>query len=219
MAREVFEAHTSTRFHAIAAQHGTRSLGDLAAFRNGLNFTKQSKGQSIRILGVADFKDHDWAPMDSLDEAILDGVLAEEDKLRVDDIVVVRSNGNPALIGRSMLIAPHDEVASHSGFTIRVRTTSAQILPEYLCRYLKSGAARELMIAGGTGTSIRSLNQGTLGALEVPLPPVATQKLHVDGIRELKAEASRLEDVYRRKLTALDELRTSLLHQAFHGDL
>jgi len=32
-------------------------------------------------------------------------------------------------------------------------------------------------------------------------------------------DAHRLDDLYRRKLAALDALKQSLLHQAFHGDL
>jgi type I restriction enzyme S subunit len=36
---------------------------------------------------------------------------------------------------------------------------------------------------------------------------------------ELSAETQRLESLYQRKLAALDELKKSLLHQAFTGEL
>jgi len=36
---------------------------------------------------------------------------------------------------------------------------------------------------------------------------------------ELSVEVQRLEDTYERKLAALDELKKSLLHQAFSGAL
>ncbi len=35
----------------------------------------------------------------------------------------------------------------------------------------------------------------------------------------IQAETRHLESLYRRKLEALDELKRSLLHQAFAGDL
>lgn len=38
----------------------------------------------------------------------------------------------------------------------------------------------------------------------------------MDGLRE---ETQRLESIYQRKLAALDELKKSLLHQAFSGAL
>ncbi len=34
-----------------------------------------------------------------------------------------------------------------------------------------------------------------------------------------EAETQRLESTYQRKLTALDELKKALLHQAFSGEL
>ena len=36
---------------------------------------------------------------------------------------------------------------------------------------------------------------------------------------ELSIEIQHLESLYQQKLTALDELKQSLLHQAFNGDL
>jgi type I restriction enzyme S subunit len=41
----------------------------------------------------------------------------------------------------------------------------------------------------------------------------------VGKIDELRAETNRLESIYRQKLTALDDLKKSLLHQAFSGKL
>ena len=35
----------------------------------------------------------------------------------------------------------------------------------------------------------------------------------------LSDETSRLTEIYQQKLTALDELKKSLLHRAFNGDL
>ena len=36
---------------------------------------------------------------------------------------------------------------------------------------------------------------------------------------EIAAETKRLTSIYERKLAALEELKTSLLHQAFNGEL
>jgi type I restriction enzyme S subunit len=41
----------------------------------------------------------------------------------------------------------------------------------------------------------------------------------VVGLDGLSEETQRLESLYQRKLTALDELKKSLLHQAFSGAL
>jgi type I restriction enzyme S subunit len=38
-------------------------------------------------------------------------------------------------------------------------------------------------------------------------------------LNSLRNETHRLESLYRRKIAALDELKKSLLHRAFNGDL
>ena len=45
------------------------------------------------------------------------------------------------------------------------------------------------------------------------------QKIIAGQIDALEAEAMRLEALYTRKLASLDELKQSLLHQAFSGEL
>ena len=127
----------------------------------------------------------------------------------------VRSNGNPELIGRCLLIGDVSERTTHSGFTIRARLNDGTVLPSYLCHFLKSSVVRREMIDGGNGANIKSLNQGTLSRLVIPLPPSSQQAQIVRQIEAMSEETQRLESLYQRKLTALDELKKSLLHQAF----
>jgi len=42
-------------------------LSEVASFKNGLNFTKVSKGQFIKIVGVRDFQKSYWVPFDTLE--------------------------------------------------------------------------------------------------------------------------------------------------------
>lgn len=51
------------------------------------------------------------------------------------------------------------------------------------------------------------------------LPPLEEQKVIVEKIDELADEIQRLKSIYQRKLAALDELKQSLLHKAFSGEL
>ena len=218
-ARELFETLHQSVFANAGEGWIEQKLGDIASFRNGLNYTKQSKGQTVRIIGVKDFQNHFWAPIDDLDSVTLDGELSESDSLVEGDILSVRSNGNPALIGRCMLVGVLSGPVSHSGFTIRIRLHRSGALPQYVCQFLKSQEVRRKLVDGGNGANIKSLNQGTLAAVVVPLPPVEIQQKLVARIEAMSDETSRLADVAARKLAALDELKQSLLHQAFSGAL
>jgi type I restriction enzyme S subunit len=75
------------------------------------------------------------------------------------------------------------------------------------------------MIDGGNGANIKSLNQGTLSRIVIPFPSLADQGQIVQRLEEIQDETQRLESLYQQKLTALDDLKKSLLHQAFSGQL
>ena len=218
-ARELFETLHQSVFANAGEGWIEQKLGDIASFRNGLNYTKQSKGQTVRIIGVKDFQNHFWAPIDDLDSVTLDGELSETDSLVEGDILSVRSNGNPALIGRCMLVGVLSGPVSHSGFTIRIRLHRSGALPQYVCQFLKSQEVRKKLVDGGNGANIKSLNQGTLSTVVVSLPPVEIQQKLIARIEAMSDETNRLADVATRKLAALDELKQSLLHQAFSGAL
>lgn len=217
--RFLFESYLHSVFTQRGQEWAQKSLGELAVFRNGINFNKSSKGTSIKILGVKDFQDAYWAPLDDLDSIVPDGTVPDNDTLRQGDIVFVRSNGNPALIGRCLIIGHVAARTTHSGFTIKARLQTSEILPTYLGHFLKSSAIRRQMIDGGNGANIKSLNQGTLSRLEIPFPSISEQAKMVESIEAFQHESQRLEGIYQQKLIALDNLKKSLLHQAFTGEL
>jgi type I restriction enzyme S subunit len=69
------------------------------------------------------------------------------------------------------------------------------------------------------GTRQKNLSLGKIKEISIPLPEPSEQRAVVSRIRSVMAETQRLESLYQRKLAALDELKKSLLHQAFSGAL
>jgi type I restriction enzyme S subunit len=68
-----------------------------------------------------------------------------------------------------------------------------------------------------TGTSIPQLTVPNFKDLSIYLPPLAKQKEFVLALDSIRDEIQNLESIYLQKLTALDDLKKSLLHQAFSG--
>lgn len=216
-ARALFESHLQSVFTQRGPGWVEKPLGELAIFRNGINFTKSSRGESVKIVGVKDFQQNFWAPLDELATVTTEGALPNSDTLKENDLLFVRSNGNMELIGRCLLVGKIANKITHSGFTIRARLNGGGVAAKYLCHFLKSNNARKKIIDSGIGTNIKSLNQTTLSALVVPLPSTAEQTRIADQLEAIDADTQRLESIYQRKLAALDELKKSLLHQAFTG--
>jgi type I restriction enzyme S subunit len=60
----------------------------------------------------------------------------------------------------------------------------------------------------------------TLANFKIPVPnDIEDQNTLVDSVRAIEHETRRLESLYRQKLAALDELKKSLLDQAFSDRL
>jgi type I restriction enzyme S subunit len=63
------------------------------------------------------------------------------------------------------------------------------------------------------------INRNEVYSITVNVPSLPEQRRIVTQLQELKIETQRLESLYQRKIAALDELKKSLLHQAFSGAL
>lgn len=73
--------------------------------------------------------------------------------------------------------------------------------------------------AMGQGSAQANINMGTFENERFPFPDVAEQRQIVARLDALSEETQRLESIYQQKLATLDELKKSLLHQAFSGAL
>ena len=217
--RELFESYLNNIFIQKGDEWEENKLGNIATFINGLNFTKSSKGESIKIDGVKDFQNHFWIQEDQFDSVRIDAELKEINILRKGDILTVRSNGNKELIGRCILAGDISEKTSHSGFTIRIRIEKEDIYPQFIVHFLKSRELRKQLTESGGGISISSLNQQGLSLIIMSFPPFIEQKAIVAKIDELAVETQRLETIYRQKIAALKELKQSILQKAFTGEL
>jgi type I restriction enzyme S subunit len=80
-------------------------------------------------------------------------------------------------------------------------------------------AKREEIYRLGTGATFPNVSGALLGGLKLSVPAIAAQREIVANLDDLRDETQRLESLYRQKLAALDELKKSLLDQAFSGEL
>jgi type I restriction enzyme S subunit len=218
-ARAIFESHLQSVFCQRGEGWVEKRLAELSDFKNGLNFTRQSNGQTLRMVGVGDFQANSVVPVKSLQAVTIDGVISEDYLIRQGDILAVRSNGSKDLVGRCMLVPDVDEASSFSGFIIRIRMKTGDVDPRFLLHFMRSRATRERLAGDGGGASISNINQAKLSELPVSYPPLCLQEKIVSRLDVLSEEAQRLARLYERKLAALEELKKSLLHRAFNGEL
>ena len=200
----------------------TTKLGTIAQFKNGLNYKETPVGDTVSIVGVANFKENKSPKWDEVKAITIRENVDDSYLLHKNDLVTVRSNGSRELVGRFMLIDKEPEKrTTFSGFSIRVRIVSDEVDSEFLYYLLSSANVRQRLTKGSNGANIKSLNQDLLSNLEIPLPPLSEQKDIIDKIGKIESKiaslkiicdeaSTRKKAVLHRELIEDDELAADL---------
>lgn len=186
-------------------------LGDIAEFRNGINFGKEAYGKGVRLIGVSNFGDRLFPEYKSLDE-VKENVVRENDYLCSGDIVFVRSNGNKGLVGRCLLIdSPQDKV-TYSGFCIRARINDvSKHYPLFWTYHFKDKAFRKAMSGTAVGANIQNLSQERLAAYEANIPDYKSQVR----IADILSSYDKLIENNQKQIKLLEESAQRLYKEWF----
>ncbi|MCX9105237.1 restriction endonuclease subunit S [Aeromonas veronii] len=103
------------------------------------------------------------------------------------------------------------------------RTARLRVKPnihwKYLFHMIRSSKFVTYLLDGQTGLGVPHISGKQILSFEFAMPPLNQQQLIVQKLDALDDKTQRLESLYQRKIAALDELKQSLLQQAFSGQL
>jgi len=166
------------------------TLGELGeSCLNGFGKRSQEAGVPTVVLRLADVQQGMIslvAPrrVNALKEEI------EKYQLRHDDLVAIRVNGSPDLVGRLIRFngANEQEPILYCDHFIRLRLVERSLSP-FLRYYGDTNAARRYVDEHKVSTAGQNtISQGTLERLRVPLPPLREQQRIADIIDELLSD-------------------------------
>jgi type I restriction enzyme S subunit len=190
-------------------------------FRYGTSEKSRETGNPVlRIPNVIG----DTITIDDLKYVTLGTSEFERLRLQEGDLLFVRTNGNPAYVGRSAVV--HGSLGSELGYSvenfvyasylIRARLRLDLTDPTYVQTYLGGPTARKAILERAkTSAGQFNINIEGLGAIPVELPPIELQQQFAAQTRLVDAS------VYTQgcHLAKLDALFASLQHRAFRGEL
>jgi type I restriction enzyme S subunit len=105
----------------------------------------------------------------------------------------------------------------HDGwFVLRL---NMEIDTDYFYYLLSSHFVQSQFAKLASGSVVKNISGDLVKMTVLPIPPLAHQHVIVTKLMQLSAETKQLEAIYQQKLVALDELKKSILHQAFSGQL
>ncbi|WP_114972236.1 restriction endonuclease subunit S [Rhodoferax ferrireducens] len=104
--------------------------------------------------------------------------------------------------------------------TVLIRPKRSVFVPEFLALLLLCPEMQKTLLGHSRGATVQHVNMKDIRALNVgAIPSISLQSRIVETIGAVTEETQRLESIYLQKLTALDDLKKSLLHRAFTGAL
>jgi len=193
-------------------------LGEIARFKNGINFIKEQKGNK-GILTIDVFNMYSENIYLDIKETNLYRVNLKVNSdylLRPGDILFVRSSLKREGVGWASLFNGYDEPVTFCGFIIRARLLDKQeILPEFVTYFFRGDIARREFMAGSEQVAITNINQGRLKSFKIPLPPLPEQKqiAHILSVVDEKIE------VEQKRKQVLKELFKTVLHKLMSGEI
>lgn len=216
-ARAIFESHLQSVYQDAAELGHAVVLADLATdITDGDHMPPPKALQGVPFITIGniakDTRTVDFSDTFMVSRAYFDSLKANK-KPQLGDVLytVTGSYGIPVLIKEHRefcfqrhigLIRPKPEVSS-----------------EWLYYLLMSPQVFKQANEGATGTAQKTVSLKVLRGYKVPKIPLAMQLTMVAKLDSLFEETQRLESIYQQKLTAFDELKKSLLHRAFNGNL
>jgi len=216
-ARALFESHLQAVFSQRGEGWVDSSLGDvLAVLRNGLNCKQDKTGKGSKISRIESI----WnAKFDLSRVSYAELPEYQKVKFRLQKGDVLFSHINSAVhVGKTALFDIDEEVIH--GVNLLLMRTAPNMLSAYLDLYLK------FIFACGywRGVCKQSVNQASVNQQDITRVPIhfpglKVQSAIVEQTNSFASETQRLEGIYRQKIAALDELKKSLLHQAFSGEM
>jgi len=134
--------------------------------------------------------------------------------LKSGDVVVARRGD----IGRCAKIGDRESgwLCGTGCFFVRPKSN---LDGDFLAHLIRSNPYREKLEVAASGATMLNLSNTSLSALRVAIPNIEIQRAILSQLNDLSDETQHLESIYQQKLAALDELKQSLLHQAFNGGL
>ena len=177
-----------------ASKYSISSFADIATLTRGVNYQKaqQTTFKTNNIILPADNITLSGELLVTKEIYVDDSVaLAEEKRLKANDIFICMSSGSKEHVGKVAFI-DKDTNYYAGGFMGIIRTNSHKCLPQYLYYYLlASSEYREEIKLLTQGANINNISS-TINSIKIPLPPIEVQRQIVrelDGYQQVIAGA------------------------------
>ncbi len=215
-ATELFEGWREALFQEDSkASSGQHLLGDLVNVQNGFAFKSGDYCDGGHfVVRIGNVQDGELVLENPRFIALTDPK-QKKFVLNVGDILVSLT-GN---IGRAAIVEAHHLPAVLNQRVARITTKTNAVSHEWVYAFLTSQSFRQRLQTAGHGAAQQNVSTKEIESVPLCLPSKNEQERQIAQVLAMRSSVAEWKESYARRSAALDELKASLLHQAFTGQL
>jgi type I restriction enzyme S subunit len=211
-AKELFDSYLEEVFEKRGDNWAEKTLVDLCEISSKLIDPRKNEFQNQIHIGAGNIQSKTGKLVDlktAKDEHLISG------KFLFDQTMVLYSKIRPNLV--KVVSCDFEGLCSADIYPLR---PFAKVLEkDFLYYLLLTKKFTDYAVLGSQRAGMPKVNREHLFAYRVKLPPFEEQRTIVKQLTTIRAEAQKLQAVYQKKLSDLDELKKSILQKAFAGEL
>lgn len=196
-----------------------KKLGEIGFFIRGVSYKKEQLLSTKNENSVYLLRANNIQNELNLDELqIIPKELVVDKIIQNNDILFAMSSGSKHIVGKNILLNNLNDF-TFGAFCGLFRIINLNICHKFIAYYLRSDSYKNYIFNISKGSNINNLRFIDLEKFQIPLPPLKEQEQiarHLDSTFE---RIKKLKELYNAQLQDYEELKQSLLTQAFSGKL
>lgn len=221
-ARALFQSHLQSVFSQKGDGWVEKPLSDLCDIKHGYAFEGEffsNRGDYV-LLTPGNFYERGGYRDRGEKQKYYTGEIPRDYVLSEGDLLVAMTEQAAGLLGSPILVPKSDRFLHNQRLGLVTKKPNVAWSNEFFFHVFNTQSVRKAIHDSASGVKVRHTSPTKIGKVAVAFPPsLAEQQRIVSILAALTEETQRLESLYQNKLNALDELKKSLLHQAFTGNL
>lgn len=220
--RQLFESRLNVAISPRGDGWEERPLGDLVQFKHGFAFRSEhfaDTGEHV-LLTPGNFKETGGYRDRGDKQKYYTGPLPDGFVLEKGAFLVAMTEQAPGLLGSSMIVPEGNRFLHNQRLGLAIPKQNVPWCTRFFAHAFNTRTFRRRVHDDASGVKVRHTSPKKLCDVVLPVPtsPEAQEEV-ANELDHLNTQTHRLRDVCNRKLLLLAELKQSILHKAFTGEL
>jgi type I restriction enzyme S subunit len=218
----LFESHLQSVFTQRGKGWVEKSLSELCNIKHGYAFEGEffsDEGEYV-LLTPGNFYETGGYRDRGEKQKYYTGQIPLDYVLNEGDLLVAMTEQAAGLLGSPILVPESGKFLHNQRLGLVTGKAGVPWTNEFFFHVFNTRAVRDEIHDSASGVKVSHTSPTKIGEVVVAFPTnISEQKRIVSNLASLSEETQRLAEIYQQKLVALEELKKSLLHQAFTGQL